>query len=115
MKKKSVDIKTPPIGSEIYVGSHFYISSGSKDVVGGLAKIKKVTQGISGGDPCIFVEVHEHPGHSYNWTQMLSKEQKKLKKRFGKERAYADPDIDTPWIEDGDTVNGKPYHEKPIW
>lgn len=110
MKKK---LERP--SGEIYVGSHFYISEGSRDVVGGLAKISDVSEGISGGEPCIFVEVEEHPGHSYNWTQMLSKEQAKLKKEFGKKRAYADPDIDTPWIEEGDIVDGKPYHGDPIW
>jgi len=115
MKKKSVDIKTPPIGSEIYVGSHFYISSGSRDVVGGLTKVAHVSSGVSGGEPCLFVEVKEHPGHSYNWTQIPSKEQGKLKKEFGKKRAYPDPDIDTPWIEDGDCVNGETYHGDPIW
>lgn len=100
---------------EIYVDSHFYISSGSRDVVGGLAEVKRVSEGISGGEPCIFVEVKEHPGHSYNWTQILSKEQSKLKKQFGKKRAYSDPDIDTPWIEDGDIVDGKVYHGPPVW
>ena len=100
---------------EIYVDSHFYISHGSDDVVGGLAKVSDVSEGVSGGEPCIFVEVEEHPGNSYNWTQMLSKEQNKLKKKFGKKRAYADPDIDTPWIEEGDIVDGKPYKGPPIW
>ena len=115
MKKKPVTVKTPKVGDEIYVSSHFSISNGSSDCVGGLAKVVKVSSGISGGDSCLFVDVKEHPGHSYNWSQILSKEQDKLKKEFGKNRAYPDPDIDTPWIEDGDIVNGEVYHGKPIW
>ena len=39
----------------------------------------------------------------------------KLKEQFGTNRGYADPDIDTPWIEDGDWVNGKVYHGPDIW
>lgn len=118
MKKKSVvtaDIKVPKVGSDIYVSSSFSISNGSSDVVGGLGKVKNVECGISGGQPCIFIEVVEHPGRSYNWSQILLKEQAKLKKEFGKKRAYPDPDIDTPWIEEGDIVNGVPYKGKPIW
>ena len=114
-KNQTPKLPRPPIGSEIYVESHFYISHGSDDVVGGLAKVSRTYQGVSGGNPCIFVEVEEHPGNSYNWTQILSKEQAKLHSQFGKKRAYPSPDIDTPWIEEGDIVDGKPYHGKPIW
>ena len=117
--KKNKPTDNRPSG-EIYVGTHLYISNGSRDVVGGLAKVKKVTEGVSGGEKCLFVEVFEHPGHSYNWTQILSKEQGKLKKEFGKKRAYADPDIDTPWIQEGDFVcdgngPGHIHHGPPVW
>lgn len=110
-------MKTKPIkvGDTIYVDSHFYISHGSDDVVGGKATVDEVMEGISGGEKCIFVCVKEHPGVRYNWTQYLSKEQDKLKKEFGDKGAHPQPDIDTPWIEDGDTVNGKEYHGDPIW
>lgn len=103
------------VGDEIYVESHFYISHGSDDVVGGLATVTNVTENISGGEKCLFVEVKEHRGHSYNWSQHLSKIQKQLKREFGNKKSHADPDIDTPWIEEGDIVNGKPYHGNPIW
>jgi hypothetical protein len=105
----------PVVGKDIYVDSSFSISHGSDDVVGGLAKVTKVTNSISGGEKCHFVEVAEHPGHSYNWDQHLANMQDQLKKEFGRKRAYADPDIDTPWIEDGDLVNGQVYHGKSIW
>jgi hypothetical protein len=103
------------VGQKIYVGSHFYISHGSDDVVGGLATITKITKGVSGGEKVLYVEVAEHPGNCYNWTQFLSEQQKELKKEFGRKKAYADPDIDTPWIEKGDLVDGKPYQGDPIW
>jgi hypothetical protein len=102
------------IGDEIYVDSSCSLSSGSTDVIGGLAKVTKVINGISGGEPCLFIEVAELPGHQYNWDQVLSKKQEELKNKFGEHRAFPDPDIDRPWIEDGDFANGEIYHGCPI-
>ena len=108
------------VGMIIYVDTHLHISSGSDDVRGGLAEITEIekVEHID-GSVTLFISVKEHPGHKYNWTQVLAKEQDKLKKEFGSIRARPDPDIDTPWIEDGDTVftkNGSEiYHGKPIW
>ena len=112
---KSCAPKIPKIGSDIYVRSSFSCSHGSDDVVGGLAKVTEIEEGISGGEKCLFISVQEHPGHSYNWSQMLINEQDKLKKEFGKKRAYPSPDIDRPWIEEGDWVNGKEYHGPDVW
>lgn len=103
------------IGKDIYVPTQLHLSRGSDDVVGGLGKITDISEHISGGEPCLFVEVEEHPNKGYNWTQCLSEEQDELKKRFGNNRAYPAPDIDTPWIESGDLVNGKIYKGEPIW
>lgn len=67
-------MKTPKIPKpkdKIYVNSSMSISNGSRDVVGGKATVVRT----SGDKDCIFVEVAEHPGHSYNWTQILSKDQ----------------------------------------
>jgi hypothetical protein len=105
----------PKVGDNIYVQSHFYISHGSDDVVGGLATVTKLTKSISGGKECLFVSVKEHPGNSYNWTQFLSERQDSLRLEFGNEKAYPFPDIDRPWIEDGDTVNGVVYRGDPKW
>lgn len=105
----------PKKGDKIYVNSAYHISRGSADVEGGLATVEKVSVGISGGEECLFVTVEEHPGHNYNWSQCLSEEQEKLKKRFDKSKAHTCPDVDTPWIEEGDIVNGQPYTGKPIW
>jgi len=108
-------VKIPKVSDPIYVDSHYYISHGSDDVSGGKATVNKVYTSISGGKNVIFVEVHEHPGNGYNWTEFLSKKQNELKKEFKNIRAEACPDIDTPWIEEGDLVNGKIHKGSPIW
>lgn len=108
-------MKTPEVGQDIYVESSFHISNGSADVRGGLARVTKVENMNTVEDPRWFVSVAEHPGRSCNWTEHLSKIQDRLKEKFGSERARPDPDIDTPWISSGDTVNGKPYHGPDIW
>jgi hypothetical protein len=111
------------VGQKIYVESALHMSRGSDDVVGGLATVTKISEGISAGKPALFVVVKEHPGVAYNW-EVLSEKQEALKERFGKNKAYPDPDIDRPWIQDGDTVSGKingkvynneVYHGKDIW
>ena len=98
----------PKKGDTIYVGSSYSISNGSSDVCGGKATVDKVEDTING----VFVSVKEHPGHSYNWKFL---DQEKLKKEYGDAIAHPCPDVDTPWIEDGDVVDGKVYHGKPIW
>lgn len=106
------DIK---VGDMIYIQGSCSISNGSSDVAGGQAIISKITTRISGGEKCRFVELKGIPGHSYNWDQYLAKEQERLKADYGDKQAHPDPDIDTPWIEDGDIVDGKVYRGKPIW
>ena len=81
----------PKIHSDIYVPTSCYIGHGKDDVQGGAAQVIKVEKGVSAGKKVWFVEVLEHPGHSYNWPN-LAKDQKKLKREFGKKRAYPDPD-----------------------
>jgi hypothetical protein len=114
-KKTEKKYESPKVGQKIYVPSELHISRGSDDVAGGIATITKVSKGMSGGKMFDFIEVKEVPGTSYNWEQFLSKEQEKLKKQYGKQKAHPDPDIDTPWIEEGDFVNGKKYHGPDIW
>jgi hypothetical protein len=43
------------------------------------------------------------------------KDQEKNKELYGDQIAKPDPDIDTPWIEEGDWVNGQKYTGSPIW
>jgi len=121
MKKKTVKtvtvktVTTPEVGDKIYVNSSFSISHGSDDFTGGLATVKRVYKSMSGGDPnCIFVDIVEG-NRSYNWTQFLADDQAELKKEFGRRKAHPSPDIDTPWIEPGDTVNGQVYKGPPVW
>ena len=94
------------IGDDIYIPSAMYISRGSDDRIGGLAKIIKIN------DESITVDTFPHI--SFGYQNLLSK-QEELKKQFGNNRAYPDPDIDTPFIEKGDIVNGKVYNGNPIW
>ncbi len=104
------------VGDEMYVPSAFHISRGSDDVRGGLATIEaiKVSETLPEGHiNSIFVDFKEVLS-SYNYLSLLER-QKELKKQFGKERAHPDPDIDTPWIQDGDYVNGEVYRGPDIW
>jgi len=115
--KKSKTMKLPKVGDTIYVDSSFYISHGEDDFVGGKCEISKVE--ISKRlpiDHCnsIMIEVKERPGTLYNYKYLLE-EQDKLKKEFRNKKGHADPDINTPWIEEGDIVNGEIYHGPDIW
>lgn len=110
-------MKLPKKGQEIYIGTSLHISRGSDDVQGGKATIKSVN--LSNHLPpehynYVMVEVEEVPGHEYNYKYLLEK-QDEYKERFGENKAYPDPDVDTPWIEDGDIVNGEVYHGEDIW
>lgn len=108
-------MSNPKIGQKIYVPGQMYISRGSDDIAGGKATIDHITLEISGGKPCHFVGVKEVPGLKYRWENYLQEQQADLKKQYGKQVAHPDPDIDTPWIEPGDIVNGKVYEGAPQW
>jgi len=112
MKKKTIKAqsKVPKIGDTIYVDSRCSISHGSTDVEGGRATITDVEK----MGETIFVSVKEHPGKGYNW-ESLAERQAELKKEFGQKTAHPSPDIDTPWIEDGDIVDGHVYHGPAQW
>ena len=103
------------VGDKIYIPSAWYISHGSDDMVGGLATISAIEERENVGVLCQFVQIKEFPGKSYNWTLYLKYIQDKLKAEFGDNAAYPDPDIDTPWIEDGDIVNGEVYRGPSRW
>lgn len=110
------------VGDQMYVNGSIHISNGSADTIGGLATIKEIKIKDT-GNPVnnIMVSFEELPGHSYNYTLLLEK-QEELKERYGNQIAVSDfyiarpdPDIDTPWIEEGDIVNGQVYKGPPIW
>lgn len=110
-------IKLPKVGDTIYVGSSFYISHGSDDFCGGKATIGKIEFNDRLGKDHVnycMISIKERPGVMYNYKDLLER-QKELKKQFGNKKAHPDPDIDTPWIQDGDTVNGEIYHGPDIW
>lgn len=112
------DEKTPKpnVGDKIYVGSSISISNGSNDFCGGLSIISKVYKSMSAGKMVWFIETEEGDGRGWNYAMLIEDDtQKELKKRFGESKAHPDPDIDTPWIEDGDFVDGKVYHGEDIW
>jgi hypothetical protein len=105
------------IGDKMYIPSAFYISRGSDDKIGGLVTIKSfdVKEDFP-DDHCnkVMVCFSEFPATNYNYKSLLE-QQWELKKEFGDSIAYNKPDIDTPWIESGDTVNGKVYNGEDIW
>lgn len=94
-------------GDQIYVDSAMFISRGSDDRVGGLATVTKFENNM--------VSVEEFPGLSWRWEGNLKEKQNELKKQFGENRAHPDPDIDRPWVEKGDILNGKEYDGPDIW
>lgn len=104
-------------GDMMYVPSSMSISNGSSDMVGGLATIDEIE--ISKSLPfentnSIMVSFEEFENRGWNYRLLLEK-QDALKKQFGDNKAYPDPDIDRPWIEDGDFVDGHIYHGPSIW
>lgn len=95
----SKGIPIPKVGQDIYVGTSLYIGHGVDDFTGGLCKVKKIEAGISAGEPTIYVTVKERPETDYNWI-ILFEEQDKLKKRFGENRGYKDPDYSPEFNRD---------------
>lgn len=104
-------------GDKLYIPSKWSISNGFSDIAGGVATISEITidkrLGINHMNG-IFVKFEEVPGTSYNYKYLI-KDQENLEKEYQGKIAHPDPDIDTPWIEEGDLVNGQPYIGKSIW
>ena len=87
-----VQTTAPQVGDDIYVRTALYIDRGYHDVMGGLARVTEVSTGISAGKEVPFVQVFEHPRHSYNWEYLVT-QQDKLREEFDERRAYPDPDM----------------------
>lgn len=108
----------PERGQKIYVRGFMSISNGSSDTAGGLGTIKRVD--ISTYLPidhynAIMVEFEELPGHRYNYKYLLENQEDWEKLYSNGEVAHLNPDIDTPWIQEGDLVNGAVYSGPSIW
>jgi len=104
-------------GDKIYVGTKMSISNGENDVKGGLATISSIIDNPNlpnGHYNKTSVTVEELPGHSYNVNNLIEN-QEKWAKLYGDDIAKPDPDINTPWIQSGDIVNGEVYNGKDIW
>lgn len=86
-------MKKPKVGQKIYAATELYLGHGADDFEGGIATISHVYKSMSAGKMVWFVKLKENPGTGYNWTEYLSKEQTKLKKKFGKKKAHAIPDL----------------------
>ena len=74
----------PKVGDDIYVPTS-YMNDGIVDVVGGLAKVKSVSEGIIAGKLVHYVSVREIPGF-FNWESYLALMQDELKEKFGNNR-----------------------------
>ena len=89
MKKQ---VTAPPkVGDTIYIPTALYVYRGEDDIQGGKAVVSKIKTETYGENRITWVSVNENPGTSYNW-ESLSEEQEKLKKKFGEQKAYPDPD-----------------------
>lgn len=111
-------MKLPKIGDKIYIPSAYHISNGEDDVEGGLATVEsiEVSKFVPLEHPnSIFVTfVETGKAVSYNWKHLM-KNQEKWSKEYVDKAAHPSPDINTPWIEEGDIVNGSKYKGPPIW
>lgn len=110
-------MKQPKVGQKIYIPSKFHISNGSDDVQGGLATIDLIK--INNDLPedhynRVFVGFKEIPTSTYNWNHLMEN-QEEYTRRYAGRVAHPDPDIDTPWIQNGDIVNGEKWTQGNVW
>lgn len=107
----------PKIGDKIYIPTQLHISRGEDDIAGGLAEIdrieisKHLPENHYNGIMVGFKGFNK--AHSWNYNYLLEN-QDEWSKEYGNQIAKPDPDINTPWIQDGDYVNGSIYHGKDI-
>lgn len=81
----------PRPSDTIYLPTSAYIGHGQDDFLGGQCTVACVRPGISGGQPCVYVSVHERPGWEYNWS-FLAPQQEGWRERYGTQRGRRDPD-----------------------
>lgn len=83
----------PKVGDMVYVGTSGSLSHGCTDRQGGLAKVTRVYDDVSGGKLTPFVRLEPFPGTGFNW-KFLAEQQAALKAQFGERSAFSDPDHD---------------------
>lgn len=97
------------IGDKIYIPSAYFISRGSDDFEGGIAEIDRIV--INEKLPedhynRIMIGFKEQPSTTYNYNYLMEGQEEWSQEYAGK-IAHPSPDINTPWIQNGDIVNGK--------
>lgn len=95
-KAKPKAFRPPNIGDKIYVPTYLYLSRGRDDFQGGLCTISRVEcSNTLPEDHCnyCFVRTKESGRSTSHNYKMLLEEQAKLKKEFGKNKGYKDPDM----------------------
>lgn len=110
-------MKKPKKGDKLYIPSAYHISRGEDDVDGGLATIDYIEYSttLPADDyNAIMVGFEEVQGTAYNYRWLLE-EQEKLAVKYKDQIATPNPDVNTPWIQKGDIVNGEIYDGKDIW
>lgn len=105
------------VGDKLYIPSAYHLSRGSDDVEGGLATIDGFE--FSKTLPkdhrnYTFVSFKEHPNRGLNYQYVLEN-QEKWAVEYKDKIAHPCPDIDTPFIQDGDIVNGQVWKGGDIW
>ena len=88
----------PRLNQEIYIPTALYLGHGRDDFIGGRARVIQLKEGISGAEKTVFVKVEENPNCWYNW-EFLRREQYRLKRKFGNQRAHSEPDLRTEFNE----------------
>ena len=104
-------------GDKLYLPSQYYLSRGSDDFEGGLATVDLII--IAPDLPenhrnKTMVSFLENPTTSYNYYYLLEN-QDKWSKEYAGRVAHPNPDIDQPWIQKGDIVNGKEWKGSDVW
>ena len=87
----------PKVGDLIYVYTSLYGFRGKDDFIGGIATIDSVElrdEFPEDHPSYCWVGIKERPVTMYNWHTLVGR-QEELKKEFGDQRAYPDPD-DSP-------------------
>jgi hypothetical protein len=81
----------PEVGDTVYLPSEMHLSHGIDDFAGGRATVIEVEQGVSAGQPTLYLRCQEEPDTLHNWA-WLAPRQEALRERFGAAVAHPEPD-----------------------